>query len=167
MSNAQSSAAVPELQGEREIVISRRFAAPRQLVWDAFTQPEHADKWWGPTGFRNVTSEHNLRVGGTWRHMMIGPDGTEYPNRKTYHIIDPPARLAYSHGWDRDGGELFEAEVIFEEDGDGTLLTMRSTFPTAAARDEVVEKFGAVEGGKQTLARLDDYLRQLAAPSNA
>jgi uncharacterized protein YndB with AHSA1/START domain len=146
----------------REIVISRVYDAPRELVFEAFTDLKHIDNWWGPRGFTTTTSQMDVRPGGTWLFMMRGPDGTDYPNLITYHEVSPPERLVYDHGDDRDP-RLFHVTVTFVEQGGKTRLTMRSLFNSAAARDEVVTKYGAIEGGNQTLDRLEEQLAQNAA----
>ncbi len=147
---------------DREIVLSRVFDAPRELVFQAFTDPRQVGKWWGPNGFTTTTHEMDVRPGGVWRYIMHGPDGTDYKNKIAYHEVVRPERLAYSHGGDfGDGGEEregFEVTVTFDEQDGKTRLTMRSLFPTAEARNLVVEKFGAIEGGKQTLERLSQHL---------
>src|SRR4051794_34340238 len=67
--------------GDREIVATRIFEAPRELVFTMWTDREHVAKWWGPRGFTNTIHEMDVRPGGTWRFVMHGPDGTDYPNR--------------------------------------------------------------------------------------
>ena len=71
---------------ENEIIISRLINAPRKLVFEAFTKPEHLIKWWGPRGFTITTHSKDLRVGGHWDYMMHGPDGTDYPNKTKYFV---------------------------------------------------------------------------------
>jgi uncharacterized protein YndB with AHSA1/START domain len=146
----------------REIIQERVFDAPRELVWQAWTEPKHVDKWWGPNGFRNETFSSDFRVGGTWRFVMHGPDGKDWQNWIRYEEITKYERLVYSHGGgDSDIKPHFHVTVTFEAQGQRTKVTMRSLFPTTEAV-EAVKKFGAVEGGRQTLARLADYLPHLA-----
>ena len=142
---------------DREIVITRLISAPRELVFKVWTDPEHVGHWWGPDGFTNTIYEMDVRPGGIWRFTMHGPDGIDYQNKVIYREIVPPELLAYSHV----SGPYFEATVTFEAEGDKTRVTMRSVFETAAVRDLTIEKFGAVEGGKQHLARLDEYVAKL------
>lgn len=142
---------------DREIVITRAINAPRALVFKAWTDPVHIDKWFGPNGFSNKTISMDLRVGGEWRYTMTAPDGTVFNNLVTYKDVSPVERIAYDHG-DWENPKHFAAVITFEEVPDGTLITLHSVFPTKEARDLVVEKYGAIEGGKQTLARLDEYL---------
>jgi uncharacterized protein YndB with AHSA1/START domain len=69
-----------ESLADRSIVVSRVVNAPRELVWQAMTEPAHIVHWWGPRGFTTTIGEMDVRLGGAWRHIMRGPDGTEYPN---------------------------------------------------------------------------------------
>jgi uncharacterized protein YndB with AHSA1/START domain len=143
---------------DREIVIIRIVDAPRELVWQAWTEPQHIAQWWGPNGFRTTIHEMNVTVGGVWRYMMHGPDGTDYPNRVVYREIVKPQRLVYDHSDDSPDPSIhFLATVTFEDLGGRTRVTLHSLFDSAPARDAVV-KFGAIEGGEQTLARLAAHL---------
>jgi uncharacterized protein YndB with AHSA1/START domain len=147
---------------DREIVIERIVNAPRELVWRAWTEADQIAKWWGPNGFTTTIHEMHVRVGGVWRFIMHGPDGTDYPNRIAYREIVKPERLVYDHSDDK-GNDHFLATVTFAAMGNRTKVTLRAVFDTAQARAAKV-KFGAVEGGGQTLARLEQHL---AATSNA
>jgi uncharacterized protein YndB with AHSA1/START domain len=147
-----------------EILTVRRIAAPRELVFRAWTAPAHLDAWWGPDGFTTTTHAMAFAPGGHWRFTMRGPDGTDYPNRIDYREILAPERLVYDHGDDSGGPPHFHVVVTFDEDGDGTRLAMRARFPDAAARAFVVEKVHAVEGARQTVARLAAYVETLRAP---
>ena len=148
---------------DREIVITRLLDAPRELVWEAFTNPRHVGLWWGPTGFTNTVHSIDVRPGGVWVFDMHGPDGTVYPNRIAYTEVRRPERLAYKHTSDQeDDPHRFDVVVTFEPQGRRTLLTLRSVFQTAAARDFVVKEFKAIEGGKQTLDKLEQFLKTLS-----
>lgn len=143
----------------RAIITSRVFDAPRDLVFEAWTDPKHLAQWWGPTGFTTTTSAFEMRPGGVWRFVMHGPDGTDYQNRITFDEVVKPERLTYRHGGDDDVEPVqFQVTVTFEDLSGKTRLTMTAVFPTAEARDQVVEKYGAIEGAKQTLERLANYL---------
>lgn len=148
---------------DREIVVTRVLNAPRELVWRAMTDPKHVVHWWGPNGFTTTIEKMDFRVGGVWKHMMHGPDGTDYPNSSVFREIVEPERVVYSHGGGREGGPgaHFVASWTFEALGDKTRLTLRMVFDTPAERDLVVEQYNAVEGGKQTLDRLAAYLAQM------
>ena len=147
---------------DREIVITRTFDAPRELVWDAWTDLKHIGKWWGPNGFTTTTHNMDFRVGGNWRYMMHGPDGRDYPNKVTYLEIARPERLVYNHGGgDKDLEDVdCHVTVTFEDQGGKTRVTMKSGLPSAAERDHVVKVYGAVQGGIQHLGRLAEHLEQ-------
>lgn len=147
---------------ERELIVSRSFDAPRALVWEAWTTPEHFAQWMGPRGFTTSKPEGHFKVEGAWRYNMVAADGTIYPNRLVFREITPISRLAYDHGGG-DGSDFADFEVIvtFAEEGAGTKVTLRSLFPNKAALDFVVENYGAIEGGRQTLERLGETLAHL------
>ena len=142
---------------DREIVLSRVFDAPRELVFDAWTRPEHIAQWWGPRGFTTTTHSMDFRMGGVWRFVMHGPDGTDYPNDVRYTEIVRPERLAYDHGSDDGGDPNFSVVVTFADRGGSTEITMRMILASAEELRRMQE-FGAVEGGKQTLDRLGEFL---------
>jgi uncharacterized protein YndB with AHSA1/START domain len=83
---------------ERELVIERVFDAPPELVFQAWTQPAHLARWWGPKGFTNPVCEVDLRVGGAWRIVMRAPNGVEYPGGGIYREIVVPERLVFTNG---------------------------------------------------------------------
>jgi len=144
--------------GEREIVLTRVFDAPRELVFDAWIDPEHIGEWWGPNGFTTTPIEMDVRPGGMRRFVMHGPDGTDYDNRMVYTEITRPERIAYLHGRDIDDDPgRFEVTVTFVDLGGRTELTMRMVLATAEDRAQKV-KFGAVKLGYQTLDRLAAHL---------
>ena len=146
---------------DREIIITRVINAPRELVWDAMTKPEHIVHWWGPNGFTTTIEQMDVRVGGTWKHIMHGPDGTDYPNESTFTTIVRPERIVYAHTGGRKGAPTIskEFEWLFEVIDEGkTRVTIHQIYGSAAERDKVVKEYGAIEGGKQTLARLDEFV---------
>lgn len=145
---------------DREIILSRVVSAPRELVWKAWTDPKHVDAWWGPNGFRNETFQMEVKPGGMWRYIMHGPNGMKFPDRVKYVEVHAPERLVYEHGEDVDNDPMrFDVTVVFIDRNGSTEVIMHSIFPTAVQRNMVVEQYGAIEGGKQTLARLDGYLK--------
>jgi uncharacterized protein YndB with AHSA1/START domain len=144
---------------QRELVITRVFDAPRELVFKLWTDPKHVAQWWGPKGFTLTVHEMDVRPGGVWRFIMHGPDGVDYKNRIIFSEVVKPERLVYSHSGDEedDSGE-FQGTVTFDDLGGKTRLTLRMLFATAAERDKNVVEFGAIEGGNQTLDRFQDFL---------
>jgi uncharacterized protein YndB with AHSA1/START domain len=151
-----------EPESEREIVVSRAIDGPRVLVFEAFSEVHHLARWWGPDGFTTTTHAFEFRVGGVWDYTMHGPDGTDYPNWIEWREIVPPERIVALHGSRADDPEAFVSTFTFDERDGATELTLRSTFPTKALRDHVIEEFRAIEGAEQTLARLAGYLESAA-----
>ncbi len=150
-----------DTNSDREIVMSRILHAPRELVWQAWTDPQQVTKWWGPRGFTTTIKQMDFRVGGVWEHTMHGPDGANYPNKSVFKEIVPLERITFSHGGGRKTGPgaTFTATWTVETvEGGKTRLTGRLVFPSAEARDFVVKEFGAIEGGKQTLERAAEYV---------
>jgi uncharacterized protein YndB with AHSA1/START domain len=149
---------------DREIFLSREFNAPRELLWEAMTNPKHVVNWWGPRGFSMTIEEMDFRVGGVWQHIMHGPDGANYPNKSVFREIVKPERIVFEHGGRRENGAGagFASTWSFEKlAADKTRVTIRMLFPSAAERELVVKEFGAVQGGKQTLERLEEYLPKM------
>lgn len=142
----------------REIVVSRVIEGPRRIVFDAYTDPAHLSRWWGPHGFTITTHSFDFRVGGVWDFTMHGPDGTDYPNWVEYLEITPPETIVIRHGSRRGDPEAFESTVTISEEGGRSEVTLRSVFETRAQRDEVVERYGAIEGAEQTLERLANHI---------
>jgi uncharacterized protein YndB with AHSA1/START domain len=148
----------------RSIITTRVLDAPRELVFEAFTDPKHLVQWWGPNGFTTTVHAIDVRPGGVWRFIMHGPEGRDYENRIVYHEIVKPERLVYSHGGGDDVEAVtFQTTVTFEDLGGKTRLTMRGVFPTVAERERVAKEYGAVEGATQTLSRLADYLATMVS----
>ncbi|MEV0528765.1 SRPBCC family protein [Streptomyces sp. NPDC050439] len=145
-------------RADREIVISRSIDAPRELVFEAFTEERHLSRWWGPEGFTTTTRAFEFRVGGEWDFVMHGPDGTDYQEWITWTELTPPERIALLHGETRDDPNAFESVLTFEPDGTATRIEMRTLFPTKEARDEAAEKYHAIEAGQQTLSNLAAYV---------
>jgi uncharacterized protein YndB with AHSA1/START domain len=149
----------------RSIVGTRVLAAPRALVFSAWTGPKHLAQWWGPNGFRTTTHAFDFRPGGVWRFVMHGPDGRDYQNRIIFDEIVRPERIVYRHSGDEDVEPVqFTQTVIFKDLGNGdTLLTWHGVFPSAEERARVIREYGADKGLVQTLTRLDEYVVALAA----
>jgi uncharacterized protein YndB with AHSA1/START domain len=146
---------------EREVVISRVIDAPRELVFEAFTEVRHLSQWWGPEGFTTTTSVFEFGVGREWVFVMHGPDGTDYPEWISWTEIVPPERIALLHGESHGDPNAFESVITFAAEGAATRIEMRTVFPTKALRDQAVEKYHAIEGGQQTLGHLAAYVTEL------
>jgi uncharacterized protein YndB with AHSA1/START domain len=142
----------------RAIVVTRVFDAPRDLVFQAWTDPERLKRWWGPKGFSNPVCEIDSRPGGAIRIHMRGPDGTIYPMTGVFQEIVEPERIVFtSAALDEKGDPLFEVlnTVTFAEHGGKTKLTLhaRVTKTTAKAARYLA---GMEQGWNQYLDRLDE-----------
>jgi uncharacterized protein YndB with AHSA1/START domain len=141
---------------ERELVVTRLFDAPRPLVFKAWTQPEHAARWWGPQGFTTISCEMDVRPGGAWRRRMRSPDGIEHRKRGVYREIVEPERLVFTYASEElDGtvGPETLVTVTFAERGGKTRLTLRQAgFETAT---ECTSHRG---GWTSSLERFAEYL---------
>ena len=147
--------------GDVEIVIARWLDAPRSLVWRAFTSSEDIVQWWGPNGFTTTTHRMAFQVGGLWQFTMHGPDGTDYPNWIRYTLIDPPARIEYDHGGADLAQRDFAAVIALHDEDGGTRVVLRLIMPDRESRDAKLA-WGVLEGGVQTLARLEAFMPMLA-----
>src|SRR6476660_4108255 len=97
---------------DREIVISRVTSAPRELVFEAFTEVRHLSRWWGPEGITTTTRAFEFRVGGEWDFVMHRPDGTDYQEWISWTEIARPERIALLHGESRDEFSIALAPVL-------------------------------------------------------
>lgn len=149
-----------EASGERDIVITREFAAPRRLVFDAHTTPELVRRWLGPHTWQVETAEIDLRVGGAWRYFMRGPGGAEMTLRGTYLEIEAPARLVTTESnqdcYARAEHESVNTMILVERDG-RTHLTNTVRFPSRDVRDAVLGT-EMERGVAQGFDRLDELL---------
>jgi uncharacterized protein YndB with AHSA1/START domain len=141
---------------DREITITRIVNAPRDLVWEVWTNPEHIKHWWGPNGFYSTISMMDIKPGGNWDLIMHGPDGRNYKNKSTYKEVIKPEKLVYDHV----SAPKFRFTVTFGEQGNQTLITIQMLFDTAEQRDKTIKEFGAAEGLKQNLDKLETYLEK-------
>ncbi len=144
----------------RELVFNRLLNAPRELVFEAWTNPRHLARWYGPNGFTLTTHQLDLKPSGIWRFIMHGPDGTDYHHRVVFQEVVRPERLVYKHMNDEDSEHpaSHQMTITFGQVGDKTDLTMRLLFDTAEEMERLARKYGVVEGGHQTLSRLQVWV---------
>lgn len=141
------------------ISIERKMSHPQMLIFNAFANGQTIDTWWGPTGFKTTTNSRDFKVGGQWKFNMEGSDGTIYPNLIEYKVIRKYDYLEYLHGsGDENKKDDFLVTInIISLSEMESLIKMKMTFPDERVRNTVI-RFGAIEGGKQTLSRLNQYL---------
>ena len=148
---------------DREIVLTREFAAPRSLVFEAFTRPEHLRRWWGLRGSTLRVCEVDLRPGGAWRYVTRGSNGHENPFRGEYREITPPERLVYTLVYDVEGAREHPGLVtdVFTEQSGRTTLVETMLFPSREARDGLLHS-GMKTGAAETFDRLAELLAMLS-----
>lgn len=145
---------------EREIVMTRVFHAPRQLVFDAYSKPELLKRWFGPRGWSLAICEIDFRVGGSWRFVLRGPDGREMGMRGVYREIVAPERTVHSESFDDYPGESIVTAVLVEMDGK-TTLTTTMLYESHEIRDAVI-KSGMEHGAAESCDKLAELLETIA-----
>jgi len=149
--------------GKQEVVISRTFDAPRELVYEVYTDPKLMPEWWGPATLATRVDEMDVRRGGLWRFVNVDGGGMEYAFRGVYHEAVSPERLVYTNEFEGMPGAVGLVTVTFDElPGEKTLLTEVNLFPSVDARDAVVQS-GMAEGASQALERLAALLSKRRA----
>jgi uncharacterized protein YndB with AHSA1/START domain len=147
---------------DREIVLTRLFDAPRQLLFDAMSRPEHIRQWWGRLGdgYSVPVCEVDLRVGGRWRFVNQTPSGEQVEFYGVYHEIDPPGRMVFTEIFAQfPDAESVVTSVLTEEDGK-TRLTATVLYPSPEVRNMVLQT-GMARGAAVSYDRLEDLVAAL------
>lgn len=142
----------------RTLIHTRFLRAPRELVWEVWTSPEHIRKWWGPDGFTITNKNMHVNPGGEWNFVMHG-SGKDWDNNVRYTKVEKPSLLEFRNG-DPDDEYGFDVVVTFEERGNDTLLTMTTILSSEKILDQLNREVNAIEGGKQTMNRMTDYVNK-------
>jgi uncharacterized protein YndB with AHSA1/START domain len=148
------------LPSDREILLTRVFDAPRALVFEAYSKPEHVRHWWGPARFELTVCEMDFRPGGTWRFVQRDTDGTEHGFHGEYREIVAPERLVYTFEYEGAPGHVSVESITFDEHDGRTVATNVIVFDTPEARDATL-RAGMESGAAETLDRLESYARNL------
>lgn len=143
--------------GDNEIISSREFDVPRELVFRAWTTPDLLARWWGPNGFTNTFHECDMKPGGAWRFTMHGPNGVDYPNHSVFVEIVPLERVVLDHL----SSPEFRITATFDDLDGRTRVTFRQTFKVAKVFEQI--KSYCVEGNEQNLDRLGKVLAEMAS----
>ena len=141
---------------DREFVHSRLIDAPQARVFRAFAEPTHLARWWGPNGFTSTFEAFEFRPGGTWRFVMHGPDGTDYPNENAFREIVTPERVVLEHLSDT---HHFFLTITFAAQGEQTLVGWRQVFDTAEHKERVAKI--VLDANEQNLDRLAAEVRNV------
>lgn len=149
-------------QGDREVLMTRVFDAPRELVFDALTKPELLKRWFGPHDWTLTECEVDLRVGGAWRFLSHGPEGRPMGMRGVYREIVPSERLQYTESFDdfAQYGDAIVTVTLEERDGKTTLTNLILS-PSRDVRDAVIRS-GMEHGAAETYDRLATLLPEMA-----
>jgi uncharacterized protein YndB with AHSA1/START domain len=152
-----TKSAIVTTPSDREIVITRTFDAPRAVVFEAWTKPEHVTQWWDPTGQPLSICEIDLRPNGAFRWVNRGPGGADHAFAGTYREIAAPARLVFTTRMGPSGAES-TGTLVFSEDDGRTNLTITITCASMSDRDFLLQM--RIDAGTvRTLENLDGYLR--------
>lgn len=153
---------------EKEIVINRQFNVPRNKVWQAWTDPEKIEKWFGPRGFTARVDEMDFKPGGKFNYVMLDKDGNEFPSVGVFKEITEPKRIVATDDFG-DMPEGFEApeeslpagmiNTTTFEDADGKTKVRISIMHQSVEDREKHEKMGLVAGFNEQLDKLEEYLR--------
>jgi uncharacterized protein YndB with AHSA1/START domain len=144
---------------KRTLSIKKTFDAPVDLVWEAWTQPEHIARWWGPQGMPLTIVEHNFNVGGKWKYVMAMPNGGEFISEGQYSEIVQFQKIVTSANF-RPMTEGVEIRVLLEKDGDKTNFTFSVIHPTEEYKAQQ-EKMGFYNGWGSTFKRFESELLKL------
>jgi uncharacterized protein YndB with AHSA1/START domain len=145
---------------DREIVMTRVFDAPRDLVFEAHSSCEHLSHWFGPRRYEIVHCEVDFRPGGMWRIVHRDPDGEEYAFHGEYREIVRPERITWTFEFEGMPGAVSVETMTLEEHGGKTTFTATSSYDSVEARDGMLES-GAESGAAESWDRLDEYLESL------
>ena len=143
--------------GSHEIVITRSFDAPRDLVFKAFIDPDAVSRWWGQGDSETIVDELEARPGGRWRFVERSGDGSEHGFHGVYHDAVAPERIVYTFEWEGLPGHVLLETITFEEQDGKTHMTDSSVFQSVADRDGMLQS-GMESGASESLDRLDAYL---------
>jgi uncharacterized protein YndB with AHSA1/START domain len=154
--------------GEKEFVVERQFAAPRTLMFQMFTQPEHLKRWWAPQPYTVPACTIDLRPGGIWHYSMRSPEGQEHWARSVYREVMPPEKLVYTSTFADEFANPIEgipehlATILFTEEAGKTLVSARVQF-VSEAELAVAAEMGMVQGMNMTWDALITYVQELQA----
>lgn len=143
---------------DREIVLTRQFDAPRELVFEAMTDPQAIPKWWGPRRFETIVDKMDLRPGGEWRFINRGADGVEYGFHGVYREIVPPERLVYTFEFEGAPGNVSLETIVLQERDGKTLSVDTVLFDSKEARDATLQS-GMESGAAESMDRLEALVK--------
>ena len=156
---AGSSATTVTLPSDTEILITREFDAPRDVVFKAWLDPELVSQWWGPRAYETIVDKMEVRPGGKWRFRNVGADG-EHAFRGEYREIVTPERIVQTFEYEPLAGHISVETATFTERNGQTLVTARTEFASKEDRDGMIES-GMESGLVETHDRFAEVLAGL------
>ncbi|TJY44300.1 ATPase [Cohnella pontilimi] len=148
-------------QGKQEIVITRIFDAPRDLVFRTYTNPATVPDWWGPRNLKTTVDRMEVEKGGVWRYIHDDPDGNVHAHHGVYHEVAAPERIVNTYEYEGYPGSVGLVTTTFEElPGGKTKFTEVSLYPSVEVREGVLQS-GMTEGAMELMDRLDELLAKL------
>lgn len=150
--------------GVQQIVITREFAAPRELLFRAYTEPELLVQWLGPRRLTMTVDHFDVRDGGTWRYTHSGADGIAHGFHGVYHGVPSPNGIVQTFEYEGAPGHVSLETLTFEERDGKTVVRQSAVFQSVEDRDSAVQS-GMEEGVNDSMERLDELLARLA-PAN-
>jgi uncharacterized protein YndB with AHSA1/START domain len=157
---ASGSALAVSTPTDLEIVMTRKFNAARDLVFEAHSSCEHMKHWWGPRRYEIASCDMDFRPGGAWRIVHRGSDGQEFGFRGEFRDIVRPERITWTFEFEPMAGHISVQTVKFEEQDGVTTVTSTAVFDSKEDRDGFLQS-GAEEGAAETMDRLEEYLEEL------
>lgn len=152
--------------GTHEIVMTRVFDAPRELVFKAMTDPALVPNWWGPRDLTTTIDKMDVRPGGTWRFIQHDSAGNEFAFHGVYHLVNPPERVVDTFEFEGMPGHVAMQTLTLEEFEGKTRLVQRSVFQSVEDRDGMVQS-GMEKGSSESMDRLAELLAELSKDSRA
>jgi len=147
--------------GSHEIIMTRVFNAPRELVFKVMTDPKHIPQWWGPRIYTTIVDKMDVKPGGVWRYIQKGKDGNEFAFHGVYHSVEAPERVVDTFEFEgMPGHVLMETMTLEDEAGGKTKVTVSSVFQSVADRDGMLQS-GMADGSNESYDQLDEILATL------
>ena len=147
--------------GKQEIIMSRVFDAPRDLIFEVMTDPKHIPQWWGKREHTTIVDKMDVRAGGLWRYVQRDQQGNEFAFHGVYHSITAPERVIDTFEFEGMPGHVILETMILEAQANGkTRLTVSSVFQSVADRDEMLSS-GMEEGANESYDRLEELLAKV------
>jgi uncharacterized protein YndB with AHSA1/START domain len=159
MEKASKKSLIVTLPSDREIMMTRVFDAPRELVFKAMTDPKAIPRWWGPAVYTTTVEKMDVRPGGAWRFVQKSLDGNMFAFNGVYREVTPPERLVYTFEFEGMPGHVSMETITLEQLPDGkTKMTDLTRFDNVEDRDGMLQS-GMEKGANESMERLDEYLR--------